>query len=200
MLKKAEIISNNNQLIAQGIAKREDLFSYFITVVFTKSVSSSFEDAMFMAKGADLFLVEKVESKTFYIACYHNSLKSCQKARALLSYCSMWKGTITFVNGSLIKYLLPVLDCYSTGTTCKNHRAHCYTDASYGETYGDNSGRLIVSCKLAVIPPNALFVCGVPATLEEQLYAKAAERGCHICPLFKPEVTQIEKHSFGAEK
>jgi hypothetical protein len=168
------------------LAKREQTQPSFITIIFSKSPSRSFQDAVLIAKGADSFRTETIEAKTFYIANYSNNRVSCLKAKMLMEYCNSWRGTINLVNGLPTKTLFNVLECYTKATACTNHKAHCYAEAHLDDDVQYSTSRALVSCKLA--GQGYAFFEKHPASLEDQLQAYAVRKGTDICPLFKPEV------------
>ncbi|GEA64900.1 hypothetical protein QUG64_04060 [Acinetobacter lwoffii] len=179
------------------------------TIAFPKSKSRNFPAALSLAKLADEF-EEKIDGKAvYYISTFSINQKNCSLLIALLDLAIDWKGVHIFLDGKPLnrsRYLAEMLRCYRNSFRVKDHKAYCFEikedlgSPNYGSMIFElriiNENDTLLSKESDKKPTQWIYPCKQlsgaarflnkchPASLQDQLQAKAVEVSCDLCPNF----------------
>lgn len=173
----------------------------FFVVVFSKTNSSVYREAIEVARLATLYREGSVDGKSRHCAVFGESREQVDVAMRLTHLTRDWKGTMFFARGRLITpyggwSALEVLTCLSTAHRCTDWKAHCLTVVDRLEpidvcahpqlaaTPGQGSirGRYLFPC--ALLKMYFTLGRGPLSSLADRVQANAVDRGVEWCPYF----------------
>jgi hypothetical protein len=185
-----------------------DSIGALLAVAFPKNRSPHFPIALQLAAGASKYCARHVSGIEFHFAVFARTQIDAARAVALLKLIKQVKGVQTFVDGRHIVDLYrlqSVLSCYLQSCACADPRAHCQSTipnpiaqpgAERSISRYDHSRPLYVwPCALMLRWNTDKLQAAHPASLEDQLQARAVAVGCHVCPNFRPELTEIPQQN-----
>ena len=177
--------------------------SHFSVVVFSKSQSSVYAEAVEVAECAATYQQTSVGKRTQHCAIFSNSPEQIRYAMRLTQLTCDWKGAMYFARGRLISPFggwaaLEVLSCIETASQCNDWKAHCLTVKERMEPIlcsgnlmlqqgmdsqgGVRRGRYLFPCTLLTMYFE--LDAGPTSTLVDQVQAKAVARNVDWCPYF----------------
>ncbi len=173
----------------------------FFIVVFSKTNSSVYREAVEVARLAQTYRENTVDGKNRHCAVFNESRDQVEVAMRLTHMTRDWKGTMFFAQGRLITpyggwSALEVLTCLNTAQRCADWKAHCLTvvdrleplDVSahpqLAATPGQGSvrGRYLFPC--ALLKMYFALDRGPLSSLADCVQAGAVDRGVEWCPYF----------------
>jgi hypothetical protein len=183
--------------------------NFLVVVTFPKSSSSNFPFALSIAQLASRYAVISIAGKPMHFAAFGKDQAEAGKAAAVLKYVSGWTGTMIFAGGKIIAEhheVAGVIDCYLKACACVDMKAHCHKIIDDPMHRGSSRARESISISLTMTKPLEIeekidrfaFPCVYleswyrfqkdhESSMRDQFQAAGVNRGCHICPNFKPE-------------
>lgn len=183
---------------------------YLLLVLFPRSRSEAFKWAIEIARNADLFAEEDLETMNIHVAGFVATKAGAEKALDLIHYVRGWKGSHFYAQGRMAigtmqrgMDLQAVIDCFASSWGVKDVRAYCY------RTIDDPFSPLSPTQNYTPIhmhfrhtePASKVgtytFPCRHmlqwfraqkhhPSSIEDQIQAEGVEKFCDACPRFDP--------------
>lgn len=185
-----------------------DSIGSLLAVAFPKNRSVQYPVALQLAAGASKYSARQVAGIEFHFAVFARTQLDAARAVALLKLIKSIKGVQTFVDGRHVVDLYrlqTVIDCYLRSCACADPRAHCCTTipnpiAQPGaecaiSRFSTGRSLYMWPCALMLRWNTEKLQAAHPASIEDQLQARAVAVGCHVCPNFRPELTEITQQS-----
>lgn len=181
----------------------KESLNHLLALTFPKTRSSLYPLAIAVAQGAIIYREIQIDKQIVHIVVFGKTPEDAGRAQVLLQYLRNWRGVQMFAKGQLITNpyrVSEVLRCYLKALTVNDRTAHCHvvisdpTRSEYGGGFSihislDEISRpsppvdkYIFPCKFIV--NEFSYIQRHPASIYDQIHARAVESGCHICPYF----------------
>jgi hypothetical protein len=196
---------------------------YLLLALFPRSRSEAFKWAIEIARNADLFAEEDLETMNVYAAGFVATKAGAEKAIDLMHYIRGWKGAHFYAQGRMVIGEMPqafhlegVLKCFADSCSVRDYRAHCFRliddpceplaphqsfehVAPFFRHFEAKaaSGTYVFPCRYMLQWFRAQR--GHPASVIDQIQAEGVEKFCDACPRFEPNdfgVTAVKRSQF----
>lgn len=165
-------------------------FDALLVVVFVRSQSTSYAQAVNYARGAARYVENGEGRAIMHAAAFGPSREQAARALALLDLVQGWRSTQVWCAGRQLVngfYVRRTLDCYVSAGSCSDPRAHCIVNHR-GFTSGGEWQAFLPCRQIAgIYHPDPRH----PSTPGQRMQAVAVERGCDWCPRFKSNLGQL---------
>lgn len=192
--------------MSQQLAAQNDsdlaaiLLQFALVILFPTSRGAGFSAALQAAKGASAFQQLQIGNQVYFASAYGPGRADMVRASMVLSLMAGCKGLQVYVQGRLSRQPLriaEVVECYLHSLSCHDSRAHCHVQRNDAWLRRDEvmgnwerpaaKQHALIPCRQIVRYGAGYLSSNHPATAEDQLQARAVERGCDWCPNFRPQ-------------
>ncbi|HEY4761799.1 MAG TPA: hypothetical protein VIH42_14570 [Thermoguttaceae bacterium] len=183
------ILGQDEIAAAAGIIDR-----FFLVIIFGKTNSYVYEQAVNIAKSATHYSEIKSKKNILHVAAFEATRASAKPALMLARYIEGWKSAYIFTKGQITSSYRAVmtLNCYTVATECVDYSAHCHEvidDLNADQHHYYIRDGLVQDIKKYLFPCKLLrsyfrFQPKHPSGTYAQIQAAAVSFGCSWCPYF----------------
>ncbi len=200
-----------NTLSEDTFDPRELSLKYLVSVLFFKSASVNYKQAVALAGSASFFKQVSVEGKEVNLAGFDNTQSDLSRLSVLIDIIRIWKGAMFFAAGRPLPITIDLkgaVDCYLQSLACNDYKAYCHevihcdffesnkTDISMKLTMDDFFKEEEPRSPLLLSPCRRIsgYIMRLskyhPSSLTDQIQALGIEREVNWCPHFRPEMVR----------